>query len=281
MNILSFDIGMKNLAFCYMRVENSSSYKIKKWDVINLCKDKPNCNYFLGAGSNCNKEAVYCKADKYYCKKHATSSQVEILSDDLYPQVLKKNSLKELIEKASSHGIPFEKPTTKMALLEIFKQQLENKYLTKMKADKTEDYDLIQLGISMKNKLDDIFSDISTNKIDVIVIENQISPLASRMKTLQGMLAQYFIMRDSENIIFYSASNKLKLFSENQQDTTYAERKKLSIMNTGQILEASNGVEEWNSHFLKHKKKDDLADSFLQGLSYLMREKLLITMFSK
>ena len=32
------------------------------------------------------------------------------------------------------------------------------------------------------------------NKIDYVIIENQIGPLAIRMKTIQGMIVQYFIM---------------------------------------------------------------------------------------
>ena len=45
-----------------------------------------------------------------------------------------------------------------------------------------------------------------------VIIENQIGPLAIRMKTIQGMIVQYFIMSNLnvEHIEFISASNKLK-----------------------------------------------------------------------
>jgi hypothetical protein len=37
-NIISFDVGMKNLAYCIFQVcETNSKVKILKWDVINLC----------------------------------------------------------------------------------------------------------------------------------------------------------------------------------------------------------------------------------------------------
>ena len=39
MNVLSIDVGMKNLAYCILKVENNE-YKIIDWDVINLCNDK-------------------------------------------------------------------------------------------------------------------------------------------------------------------------------------------------------------------------------------------------
>jgi len=47
------------------------------------------------------------------------------------------------------------------------------------------------------------------------------------MKTIQGMLAQYFIMRGQPNIVieFVSSSNKLKDFVM-EKNTTYTQHKK-------------------------------------------------------
>jgi hypothetical protein len=95
------------------------------------------------------------------------------------------------------------------------------------------------------------------------------------MKTLQGMIAQYFIMKNVNNIIFYSASNKLKPFLENQK-TTYKERKQLGIEFTRQLLDGYSQINSWTTFFSKHSKKDDLADSFLQGLSYFTQHKNLL-----
>ena len=50
---------------------------------------------------------------------------------------------------------------------------------------------------------------------------------------------------------------------------TYAERKKLSISITNSILLENHKINNWLSLFLAHTKKDDLADSFLQGLWYI------------
>ena len=100
-------------------------------------------------------------------------------------------------------------------------------------------------------------------KVDVVLVENQIGPLASKMKMIQGMVIQYWVSRHSK-IECISACNKLKLFHVGK--TTYAERKKLSIQHTLSILE-SNEMD--TTSFIKHKKKDDLADTFLQGIWYL------------
>ena len=84
------------------------------------------------------------------------------------------------------------------------------------------------------------------------------------------MIAQYFIMRDVNNIEFISAANKLKGHIEGK--TTYGERKKLSIEIVKNQLNDNIKLEKWIDIFNNHKKKDDLADSFLQGLWYLNNE---------
>ena len=117
----------------------------------------------------------------------------------------------------------------------------------------------------MKKKFNKIFENI---QVDGVIIENQIGPLAMRMKTLQGMIMQHFIEKNIPLVEEVSASNKLKEFLGNKK-TTYSERKKESIIITRNILNENNYLNEWLEIFNKHKKKDDLADSFLQGRWYL------------
>ena len=40
LNILSIDVGMKNLAICLFNIEDNMEYKIKLWDVLNLCEEQ-------------------------------------------------------------------------------------------------------------------------------------------------------------------------------------------------------------------------------------------------
>ena len=49
---------------------------------------------------------------------------------------------------------------------------------------------------------------------------------------------------------------------------SYNERKKLSICYTKQLLENKNMLNDL-TYFVKHSKKDDLADCLLQGIYYL------------
>ena len=88
--------------------------------------------------------------------------------------------------------------------------------------------------------------------------------------------------RDIENIKLINASNKLKL-GKNLQDinnsedilkikTKYTRNKKLAILYTNHFLKQRLIVEEYekyNNIFNNNKKKDDLADAFLQGLYFI------------
>ena len=139
------------------------------------------------------------------------------------------------------------------------------------------DLDLITYGRNLMKHLDILLSSID-GPIDMMIVENQISTLASRMKTLQGMITQYFIMKDVPQIEFISASCKLKLFTDSALDissfvdaSTYSDRKKsgISICRSLGASTGSSGAAPyatWMPMFEKHKKKDDLADCFLQGL---------------
>jgi len=144
------------------------------------------------------------------------------------------------------------------------------------------DLDLITYGRNLMKHLDAILYPVassSSNVIDMMIVENQISTLASRMKTLQGMITQYFIMKQIPQIEFISASCKLKLFTDSQMSyddemnidaSTYADRKKSGIVVCRSLGEISrkhqSDFAKWMACFENHKKKDDLADCFLQGL---------------
>lgn len=160
------------------------------------------------------------------------------------------------------------------------------------KSKSTPEYvSLITVGSNLMTKLDKLFYSSESFVPDRVIIENQISPIATRMKTVQGMLTQYFLVRgvDPANISFISAANKLKSslvsslsdpteLDDNAFTFTYSDRKKMGIacvrklFKLQQTLQLDNATAPyWNQVFESHKKKDDMADSLLQALSYLKK----------
>jgi len=132
-------------------------------------------------------------------------------------------------------------------------------------------FNLVTYGRNLKSNFNEILGD---TPIDCLIIENQIGPLALRMKTLQGMIMQHFIERNCPIIEEISPLNKLKEYIQGKK-TTYNERKKLSIAITKQKINEILELAKWENHFMQHKKKDDLADALLQGLWYLKSSELM------
>ena len=259
MKILSIDIGIKNLAYVILEnIENNKDLIIKKWDVINLCNNIPSC-------SLCNKPAKFCKESNYYCHRHAKNTEYKIPT--INTKILGKKNIKDLTTIASENNIEFNKQILKNDLIKVIEEHIDNNYLNTINIINANDIKLIDLGINLKTELNKLFNVIDIDSIDMILLENQISPIANRMKTIQGMIAQYFIDNGNYNIEFISAANKLKLFNNNKK-TSYSERKKLSIHYTQELLIKRN-MENDVDYFNKSSKKDDLADCLLQGIYYL------------
>jgi hypothetical protein len=73
-------------------------------------------------------------------------------------------------------------------------------------------------------------------------------------------------MREIKNIQFVSSSNKLKYFLNKKLNYKQKKEKAIDVMK--EIL--TNKLNLWEEYFLSNSKKDDLADSFLQGYWFLL-----------
>ena len=251
MKTLSIDVGIKHLAYCLF----GDQCEIIQWGVCNLT------NTEIILCKTCNKKAKYIKHEESYCKIHVKNKQYKIPTYNI--EQIKKMKLAELKDTFNLTG----KIRKRDALVQIL-QNISDNYFDFISYRKTKDYDLVEIGENLKNHFEALFGDV-----DLVLIENQIGPLANRMKTLQGMIMQYFILKGCCNIKQISSANKLSYFVDKK--TTYNERKKLSIEITKKILYNNNVYIKWVDFFIKNKKKDDLADSFLQGISYFMKKEEL------
>ena len=294
-NVMSFDIGIKNMAYCTIRVGNGSEgVNIIDWRVIDISK-KDNaenekvvevCNC-KNKTTSCKNKAKFVKNDIFYCDKHAKISTEFIVPETrLTSTKLNKSKvieLEKLIEEFSIPGLSEDqcKKRNKKETLEKIGFFFDAKLFQKIEeviTVKAQDINLIELGRNMARILD---KSASIYDVTHVIIENQISTLANRMKTIQGMLAQYFIMRfgDKIHIEFVSSSNKLKSFPKNDDTgavNTYKKHKLDAVHYTKEILSKNSLINLHNEEktwieSLASKKKDDLCDSFLQGIWYLKK----------
>ena len=328
MKIASFDIGIKNMAYCILQQEPTYTdqlpYSIQDWKVLNLMEENlpqnigqthPTCTCRKykekkkskenGQNEICNKFAKYFlekssdsqKSFLYFCKKHAientknkdsTKNEQNYLlySPKFSKSALTKLSVEDLATFFNTHfpseyANPSSKRTKKDTidnLLQLLQGICLMPIVEKKKA-KAGDTDLVTIGRNMATLLDnerDNFADVTH-----IIIENQISTIAARMKTIQGMLAQYFILRNPGTVIqFVSSMNKLKGLDKlhettNPNTSEYKKHKKDGVEYCRRFLDqmspTTSQPNEWKSLLENSKKKDDLADCFLQGIWYFQK----------
>jgi hypothetical protein len=102
-----------------------------------------------------------------------------------------------------------------------------------------------------------------------ILIEKQ-PGMNKKMKSVENFIHAYFVIKlpESETII-YDARHKVPDVA-GRGKALYKQRKQTAINRCAEMLE--NGVNaKWNPLFKKSKKKDDLADTYLQALSFINR----------
>jgi|UniRef100_A0A6C0BXY8 hypothetical protein len=271
MNILSIDVGMKYLGFCLFHVSNGD-FSITKWDTINLCNEEKHiCQGMTKKKGKCNKLAKYCKNGNYYCKTHAKNQEFKIPTAELNRKKLSKKKFAVIKILCEKYNIDTKNYKYKKDYLKCIEEELDNSFFDLVQKTDARQIKLIEYGNNLRDKFNVLLKDININ---ILAIENQIGPLALRMKTLQGMIMQHFIEKKIKDIIEISPYNKLKKYISNKK-TTYAERKKLSIIETRKYISEKNSLNKWIELFEKHSKKDDLADAFLQGIYYLESTKII------
>ena len=108
---------------------------------------------------------------------------------------------------------------------------------------------------------------------DYILIELQPVLKGPKMKSLDNAIYDYFLLKSIMNnkstiIKHISASSKLKIIEGFDFSTkSYKKNKEESIKYTKKLVENT----KWKEYFENFAKKDDLSDSFLQGLYFIQK----------
>ncbi len=92
-----------------------------------------------------------------------------------------------------------------------------------------------------------------------------------RMKMVEHFLHAYFIIKiQGGEVIEYDARHKIPDVV-GPGKAQYKKRKQTSIIRCGEFLDSCDTNKRWIDTFKKSKKKDDLADTVMQALSYVNR----------
>lgn len=230
--ILSFDIGIKNLAYCMLGWDpEKNRYEIIDWKLVNIVPD----------------------LDKQFCVG------VTVKKKKICGRVARFTSKVQNQTYCSIHAKPKEEmtPIKKRKVAKISNQEI-NTLLVK--------------------KLDEIPSLLNC---DEVILEHQ--PAKNpRMKNLSFMLYSYFIIRGfvdkpdtrCKEIRFrqINSDKKLSLYTgpniSCHLKDKYSRNKFYSKKYCEYMIQADHD-QKWLDFYNSCKKKDDLADSYLQGAWYL------------
>ncbi len=232
-NIVPFEECFKEVACAGSKTKGKKQSETE----TKLCGHQINSK---SESKQCGKNASFYRIDKeentcYYCKTHATQ---------IHTSETKSSQLKNF----------------------------------KIKSSTTLNFDDVKYGLMMElEKRSNLLG------ADYVVIENQPSFKNPRMKSIASTLYDYYLIRgiidksitksNISQVKFMSPSNKLKIADEGDtkqlikakstDDTkAYKLTKSLGIK---YCLDLTTHLPDWQKHFNSFKKKDDLADSFLQG----------------
>ena len=302
MRILSFDVGVKNLAYCLIEV-GDQDFTIIDWDIINLlCTTNTICEYSTKKGK-CDKNATHTinqSVDNVHlCKTHMEKTEIaqkrefvvkktdegdkcsygkctkgtkwktdDVLFCDAHKKIWlsKKNLLCKRVKCLNEAAVYVEDYGGWCE-----EHSCESLVYKKRKTKKIKNggANMMTLGCLLYNAL------IAKHNVflpcDNVVIENQPAFKNPKMKNIASMIFSHFLGvhisdKSVSNVVYCSAVNKLKVCGVKTKGLKKADAKKMAVKIVEQIITTHK---ENDRHFLqKHKKRDDLADALLQGLGF-------------
>ena len=241
MRIVSWDVGIHHLSYCILEQnEESKHIKIIDWDVIDLVDDISQ-------------------------KKNITLLFQNIPRKlDTYPSLL-DNIQRVCIEN---------QPTLKNPTMKTIQIILYSYFLIRGVTDKKENPVKLISFISATNKLKvyqgpPIDPDLYTKSGNLKKIPK------SKVAKNQPLIVDFLECEEEEEEEKEEVEEKEEIKEEGGKKKPlicYGDKKKLAILYTREMIKTSHP--EFLDFFESHKKKDDLADSFLQGIYVLTQKEI-------
>jgi len=277
--ILSWDVGYVNLAYCLLKFKNNK-HEIISWNKINLVhKEVSPCFYkdckkpskLFGGYDN---QLYCCGVHKKKCQQKL-DKKLKIYLKNIFETDLDNTECCKCEKQAKWINYETFKPyctNHKSMLIKTIIKDYKLKNVVKKSSSKIP---VQTIQLSLLNKMDELYP-IFKN-ITNVVIENQPSYKNPKMKSISNTLMDHFLVRGLidkkyENLKeakFMSPSNKLKIGDDKklvvEKKKKYKMTKDLGIKYTTELIK--NNKKDLD-HFMSFKKKDDIADCFLQGLYY-------------
>jgi len=299
MKIISFDVGIKNLAYCIC----DEQMTIIKWDIIDLLNVDNKCSF-------CDKNADLLFYKYKMCKDH--KGKVNEVKEPLV-EITDKKTTSECV----SCGKAAKCKLGNSFLCNVHRKSFETKNYkvkeTNVTCDKISTAQFKYNLVSAIDKLPELLD------VDFVLIENQPSFKNPKMKAIADTLQDYYLIRgvfdkkrfQFEDIHLIAPSMKLKLapipemkldekkdeekvevkkkggkkkelvegevkvdevkVPEGPVKMSYKQGKEFAIKKCASLLD-----EEHKTYLLTHKKKDDLCDCYLQAYHYLTKIKKLV-----
>ena len=257
MKIISWDIGIENLAYCI--VKDKKIIKWNKIDILSEYRKNYKCCGVLKNKTNCDNNASFAsKGMEYYCKLHKKqcSNEVKPIVDhelcSMYNKSGKKCSFKALTQKENEyyckkHNVEGSEPYYSLNNIPFYNKS--------------------RLLLQKLENEDDILN------VDQVFIENQPVYKNPVMKSIQMILYTYYLMNMDKNNIqkvdLLNATEKMKVYKGpeivcNIKDI-HARNKYLSKEYCKYFLQDQPESLEYFDTF---KKQDDVADTYLQAMCF-------------
>jgi hypothetical protein len=249
MIVISWDVGVINLAYCIIDYREINVFKILDWNKINLM-DEANielvCEATLKNNKSCGSKASYCHCpsqiteDKFhgFCRMHRSQADPIIKLEQeriqsLYHQVEITDTKElecdhELCKNKIGYIYIPNKTDIDFYCKIHYKQHLNNQLkkiqLQPIKKYSAKIYPIEKMQLTLIRKLDKLLPKFIEHKIEQVIIENQPSLKNPKMKSIANTLFDYFNIRcivdkiyNNQIILvkFMSPSNKLKVNNDN------------------------------------------------------------------